>query len=350
MSSTSHSFGASGLRLLLSWAVLQVALVGASPTPVARPDTLPYPDEEPLAKRVVGQFPSFPNDYSGRVQKGVYLRTLMPLSDAEATRHNRGVSVASPWQNQAAVEQWGWTREINWAPFNTNGGDEFSDGDDFDQFETSPGFGNLMDDVFADPSHPVDPMENGLSTFLHANDFTLRDGSWGEPSQASYQNVFNPRSGAIIFDRDFSPRYQIAESGAGDVPELEQLSDLAYFQWLDACAAKRVRPNNINLIFQSHITYVPSFNLIAQALYDAGYRRVPGWSERATFSMDSRPGLAILGSTHGAAPALFLIQHKATFGRKVITEVTVWGGASGFSFRANPEVETLNLRFTVRDA
>ncbi|GJC92628.1 WD domain-containing protein [Colletotrichum higginsianum] len=153
-----------------------------------------------------------------------------------------------------------------------------------------------------------------------------------------------------MFDDNISPRSEIATNGLGDAPELEQLSDIAYFQWLYACREKNIHPANIRLIFRAKITYAPSFELIALALSDAGYGRVPGWDRRATFGMDTRPGLAILGSTHGSGAALFLIQHKRILGLKKITQVTVWGDNGGFALDSDAERVALNLRFVVTNA
>ncbi|KAH0421283.1 hypothetical protein CcaCcLH18_13510 [Colletotrichum camelliae] len=359
MVSTVRSCGAKGLRLLLSLLFIQAAVINASPTLTGGGEITNYINSlqrETLSKRVQGQFPDFPGDYNGRIQKGDYLKSLFPLSNSAAQQRNSGVIVATPWQDPNAVERWGWTREIHWGPFNTvdagtdSDDDGFNDDSDFDEFDATPGFGNLLDVTFADPRYPVDPAENGLSTYMHANNFYKRDGSSvGVATHASYQNVLNPRSGAIIFDRNFSPRFQIEENKIGDVPDLEQLSDLVYFQWLDACQAKGVHPSNVKLIYRSNVTYRPTFNVVLQALYNKGHQFVPGWNNRVILSMDTEEGLAILGSTHGAGAALFLIQHKAALGNKRITEVTVWGGSAGFRFDADPEYAGLSLRFTVSD-
>ncbi|KAJ5001158.1 hypothetical protein K4K48_001686 [Colletotrichum sp. SAR 10_66] len=356
MVSTVGSLGPKGLRFLLSLLFIQATVISASPTPTTGGESTNNINSlrEPLSKRVQGQFPDFPSNYNGRVQKGAYLKSLFPLSDSAAKQQNSGVTVATPWQDPRAVERWGWTRQMTWAPFSTEdtGSDSGfdSDSEDYEEFDTSPGFGNLLDVTFADPRYPVDPAENGLSTYMHANNFYKRDGtSVGAATGASYQNVLNPRSGAIIFDRNFSPRFQIEKNGIGDVPDLEQLSDMVYFQWLDSCQAKGIHPSNVKLIYRSNVTYRPSFNVVLQALYNKGHQFVPGWNDRVILSMDTDEGLAILGSTHGAGAALFLIQHKAALGNKKITEVTVWGGTRGFAFNADPEYAGLSLRFTVSD-
>ncbi|KAK1994456.1 hypothetical protein LX36DRAFT_641445 [Colletotrichum falcatum] len=354
MDRTIDSLGPNSLRFFLLFLLLQTVIVSASPTLAAGDasndvPTVPSLQRKPLSKRAKGQFPDFPSDYNGRVQKGRYLKSLFPLGDAAATRRNNKHPVASPWQDPAQVQRWGWTREINWAPFGSADTDSESESDSEWDFDAEPGFGNTLNNAFADPRYRVDPSENGLSTYKHSKPFYLRDGKIGKPTEASYQNVVNPRSGALIFDRNFSPRYEVARSHTGTVPELEQLSDLAYFQWHEACQIKRVHPSSIRLIYRTHITYVNTFNIVSQALYRQGHKSVPGWNNRAVLSMESDEGLAILGSTHGAGAALFLIQHKAALGNKRITEVTVWGTYGGFQFDANPLYASLNLRFTVSD-
>ncbi|GJD04124.1 hypothetical protein ColKHC_12949 [Colletotrichum higginsianum] len=142
--------------------------------------TLPSIDK-PLSKRVQGQFPTFPNSFEGRVQKGRYFMSLMPLSDSAATERNSRVNVASPWQDPRWVERWGWTRQMDWAPFGTEDIGDSSD-DNFDQFEVSPGFGNTLDNAFADPRYPVDPMEHVLSTYKHEKRFYLRNKQVGDVS------------------------------------------------------------------------------------------------------------------------------------------------------------------------
>ncbi|TID05075.1 hypothetical protein CH35J_003069 [Colletotrichum higginsianum] len=347
MSGALRSAGPRSVRLLLSWLAVYAALVGASPTPVVDADNdniaLSVSDGT-LDKRVVGQFPTFTNDYNGRVRKGYFLKMLMPLNDAAAAQLNEGRAVSSPWQDPRWVEYWGWVRNPTvWGPFEDDALDNDPDG--------APGFGTILDPAFADPNYPVNPSENGVSKFEHNNEFRLRNSQeMGTPTQAYYKNVFNPRFGAIMFDDNISPRSEIATNGLGDAPELEQLSDIAYFQWLYACREKNIHPANIRLIFRAKITYAPSFELIALALSDAGYGRVPGWDRRATFGMDTRPGLAILGSTHGSGAALFLIQHKRILGLKKITQVTVWGDNGGFALDSDAERVALNLRFVVTNA
>ncbi|KAJ0162892.1 hypothetical protein CTA2_3855 [Colletotrichum tanaceti] len=108
------------------------------------------------------------------------------------------------------------------------------------------------------------------------------------------------------------------------VPKLRYLSDVIYFQWLQACEAKDVPPSNLKVIFRSHVRYKPSFDIVQKALQDLG-REIPEWHNRVTLSTDTPQGLAILGTSHGSSTALLLIQPKAKLGLKGISHVTVWG-------------------------
>ncbi|KAK2057915.1 hypothetical protein LY76DRAFT_78199 [Colletotrichum caudatum] len=136
----------------------------------------------------------------------------------------------------------------------------------------------------------------------------------------------------------------------GDVPELSHVSDLVYFQWLEACKEKKVDPRNIRTIWSAHVTYAPTFAVVQQAIWDAGKRKIPAWNERLTFSMDTRQGLAILGSPHGTGSAMILLQHKKTLGLKKIKDVTVWGYRRDPEGRDDAQNTVLMLRFSVVDA
>ncbi|KAF0328632.1 hypothetical protein GQ607_004044 [Colletotrichum asianum] len=111
-----------------------------------------------------------------------------------------------------------------------------------------------------------------------------------------------------------------------------------------------IEMTNLKLIFQAHIVYEKTSDIVLQALREEGHQSVPGWDERITFQLDSDPGLAILGSPNGASTAWMLLQHKYRLGLKAIKEVTVWGSNGGFQLDAPIKETKLNLRFTIVDA
>ncbi|KAH9233994.1 hypothetical protein K456DRAFT_1762300 [Colletotrichum gloeosporioides 23] len=234
----------------------------------------------------------------------------MPVDNAGAAAANGGASVVSPYQDPAGTAQWGWSLDTWWYPY--DGG-------------LKPSNLKFLSEAMGDTAFPVDEKDGAVYYYDHDKEFKQANGEMGEPSLGSYSNVVNPAAGALIFDVNMSPKYAVKEYGLGAVPDKDTLSDFAFFQWLLGCQAKKVDPQSLQVVFRAHITYGPTYNIVLQALKDAGQKRVPGWNDRVTFKMGTREGDAILGSTHGAGTAWMLIQHKDALGVKEITEAVVWG-------------------------
>ncbi|KAH0423505.1 hypothetical protein CcaCcLH18_12131 [Colletotrichum camelliae] len=317
--------------------LLHAVLLTASPTP---PPT--------LSKRARA-FPDFAADYEGRVEKGEYLRTLMPVDNAGAKAANGGASVVSPFQDPAAAAQWGWSQYMWWYPY---------DNDD----EVAPENLKFLSEALSDQVFPINEKTGALSVYFHEHEFKQANGEMGKPSEAIYSNIVNPAAGALIFDVNISPKHAVEKSGRGNVPDMDTLSDLAFFQWLIGCQAKKVDPKSLKVVFRAHITYWPTYFIVLQTLMRVGHKRVPGWDDRVTFKIGTREGDAILGSTHGAGTAWMLIQHKDVLGVKEITEAVVWGTvqpkneadklglAKGFEFDEDRASSVLNIRFTINNA
>ncbi|KAF4822305.1 hypothetical protein CGCTS75_v010734 [Colletotrichum tropicale] len=328
MSRASHLFVPGTFRVLFLWlSLLNIVLpISASPTPAT--------SDRKLAKRVKQAFPYFDDTYEGRADKGEWLKGLLPLDPAKAQEYNGGQTVASPFQEPEEVLQWGWTPNVYFFPY--AGG-------------RKPDFGNLLDPAFADTAFPVNKAENTVWNLVHDREFKKANGQTGYPTMAHYTNVVNPKSGAFIFDSNFSPTYAKNQNKKGDVPDLDTASDIAYFQWRDGCLSGGDDVKSLKVVFRSHIVYNKTFQIVMEALRRAKYTEVPEWDKRITFKMDTDEGLAILGSTHGASTAWMLIQHKAELGLKDITEVVVWAANGAFPLTRNPNLANLNLRFTIVD-
>ncbi|TEA17314.1 hypothetical protein C8034_v000410 [Colletotrichum sidae] len=308
--------------------------IGASPTTL--PATLSF-DEQHLAKRVKTPFPLFPYDYDGQIAKGRWLKGLFPLTNEQAQGYNGGKSIASPFRWPDEMDKWGWSSGILRWPYPAK--------------SAWPQYKDSLDEAFADSAFPVDQTK-GIALFTaHDRQFEFRAGSSGEPTDAQYVNVVNPQSGAIIFDTNYSPRAMkaLSETNKGDIPDLDTLSDIAYFQWLIGCKIADVDLNNLKLVFRARIVYKPTFDIIVEALRRSGHEKVPGWADRVTFQMNTDEGLAILGSTHGSSTAWLLLQHKDLMGLKNIKEVTIWDSTGGFALDHSIKDTKLNLRFTIVD-
>ncbi|KAF4848007.1 hypothetical protein CGCSCA4_v005395 [Colletotrichum siamense] len=332
MSHSIHSFSKKSACVLFLVFLLIITFAGASPVTTGAK----LSRNGSLTKRVKTSFPSFPEDYNGRIEKGKWLKELFPLTNDQAQEYNGGASIISPFREPEDMFQWGWTQENARWPFNPA--------------KQWPQFKDDLDEAFADPDFPVEGEKGMAYNAVHDRKFRFPDLRVGEPTGGHYTNVVNAPSGAFIFDSNFSPKYTKSVYKTGDVPDLDTLSDFAYFQWWLGCEAMGIEMTNLKLIFQAHIVYEKTFDIVLQALREEGHQSVPGWDERITFQLDSDPGLAILGSPNGASTAWMLLQHKYRLGLKAIKEVTVWGSNGGFQLDAPIKETKLNLRFTIVDA
>ncbi|TDZ68244.1 hypothetical protein CTRI78_v002290 [Colletotrichum trifolii] len=195
-------------------------------------------------------FPNFDQGYEGRVRKGQYFNLLFPLDEGKAAEFNGGVTVASPFQDPSALKPNGWRRYIYWFPFEKNSGDA----EPFFKFPSAavrrlkleitkePEYGTDLDKAFADADYPVDKTKAGVYHYRHDRKF---DNGKKNPTMSSYSNVLVPASGAMIFVDDFSPTARQKEWKLGTVPALDKLSDVAFFQWIDACKAQMVDPKTL---------------------------------------------------------------------------------------------------------
>ncbi|KAJ0159509.1 hypothetical protein CTA2_9559 [Colletotrichum tanaceti] len=338
MANTIHSFSAGGFRsLFLLVFLLQTFLVGASPTVLA---------ERNLVKRVKIKTPVFGQDYNGRVDKGKYLLNLLSLREEDAAEANDGVSVASPFQNPTDVTDNGWDPS-----FYTN-----------EQFDFEPSYGNHLDKAFADKDFPVDPTEPLFSIYRHSRTF-VQNGVEQEgsslnsalipPTRSVYANILFPSSGAFLFDNNLSPKENQKETGEGVVPDLNTLSDIAYFQWQAACKLVNAKPKGLKVIYKYYVVHQKSFDTITDVMRTAGIVTVPNWDDKVVFSMDEEGGQAILGTVSGSTVAWMLIQRKEDLGLKTIKEVAVFSTQRDRQKRKfdayGKEDVMLSLRFILQD-
>ncbi|KAK2042892.1 hypothetical protein LZ31DRAFT_622837 [Colletotrichum somersetense] len=300
----------------LCWLLLltQVITIGAYVTPAANAVV-----DHDILKRQGHRtlYPSFPETYLGRVEKGRYLLGFLSLGNEEAQKRNGGLSVSSPYQDYSDLERWGWSQSASKYPFNSNllGSDPIGH-NSFDNW-----------DVFKDPALPVVKTENIM--FSSENDIPFQESLWDppvEPSYGNYANIINPPYGAILFDSNWSPQYRVNERHKGNVPQLSALSDVVFLQWLQACKLDNVDPKNLKVAYRLTIITSSTWDTIDLALNNANHELLPGWENRKVFTMKESEGAAILGTSHGAGIAWLLIQHKHVLGIKTITEVAEDGG------------------------
>ncbi|KAJ0165002.1 hypothetical protein CTA2_12653 [Colletotrichum tanaceti] len=347
MANANHRFASWSVQSLFLWLLLPALLINGSATSLKLPRQNEY------------SWPTFDPGYRGCVAKGQYFNQLFLMNDFQATNFNGHAPVASQFQHPNALKRYGWSRYIYWASSLKNTGDSkplFRKltrpalwGLNLD-ISKVPGYGNDLDRAFNDTEHPVNRLEEGVYHYRH--DRMFGQFKTKTPTWSSYSNVLVPTSGAIIFDDNVSPEERNKQWKIGKIPKLNALSDIAFLQWMDACQAKDVDPASLKLVFVSQVVHEATYRIVASAIRTTQHNWLHGYEKKRVFSMDTRQGQAILGTSTGSAIAWLLIQHKKELGLKKITEVAVWGSRSGFKMpSATQQVRgQMNLRFVIEDA
>ncbi|CAI0651002.1 unnamed protein product, partial [Colletotrichum noveboracense] len=138
-----------------------------------------------------GQFPDFPSDYEGGVK---------PLDNAQAAQANGGASV---------------TLQTSWYPFK----------DDLKLLHIK-----YLKEIFKEIAFLVDEKQSGVCYYYYDMGFTQANSEKGELTKAIYSNIVNPSAGAFIFDENMSPRYIVKEYSLRTMPDMDILSDFAFFK------------------------------------------------------------------------------------------------------------------------
>ncbi|KAK4901258.1 hypothetical protein LTR27_001815 [Elasticomyces elasticus] len=152
-------------------------------------------------------------------------------------------------------------------------------------------------------------------------------------TKGTYGNIFNPKDGLLICFVNFGPTYKISQGNQGPAPPLNKLSDILWFQWKDAVAAKGGQVGNIKYFWRHNVVDKKS-----KAIMD-GIAAIPGQDLVAypgkTYSMTEgglkqEIGQALLGSPNGVAVTYFLAQHRAEIGKmKTVSKVQLFSTGGG---------------------
>ncbi|KAK0990662.1 hypothetical protein LTR54_012022 [Friedmanniomyces endolithicus] len=147
---------------------------------------------------------------------------------------------------------------------------------------------------------------------------------------AYYENQLNPVGGILLSMFNFGPEYMLHAKGtSGPPPPMKRLSDVLWFQWVDACRVFGVHVNNIRYFYQQQVSdeLTEAIMDVVIEMPDQEVRAWPG----VDYYMDD-PGVngdigkALLGSPNGHAVAFFLAQHAALIGRRLTVDKVRWWG------------------------
>ncbi|KAK1070290.1 hypothetical protein LTR74_004206 [Friedmanniomyces endolithicus] len=147
-------------------------------------------------------------------------------------------------------------------------------------------------------------------------------------TKANYENQFNTVSGLLLSVLNYSPAFMVKEYGfPGPPPPLNRLSDVLWFQWVDACQTSGQSVGNIRYFFRHRIADSISTSIMnfVDTIPGEEVREYPG----KDYYMDAEDqngeiAKAFLGSSNGHAVAFFLAQHEHLIGKRLTVEKVRW--------------------------
>ncbi|KAK5720734.1 Mitochondrial import inner membrane translocase subunit tim8 [Elasticomyces elasticus] len=158
--------------------------------------------------------------------------------------------------------------------------------------------------------------------------------------EAAYENIFNPRAGMIICYSNYSPAFRVSRNHylrPADIPPLNRLSDVLWYQWKDAVAATHSPDlvSNVKWIMRHKVIDATSTDII-DTINGEQLQDWPGKTYDMSAATGSDSGLqersiarALLGSPNGVGVVHFLAQHRADLGFKSVSKVQSWADANG---------------------
>ncbi|KAE9965079.1 hypothetical protein EG328_009980 [Venturia inaequalis] len=265
---------------------------------------------------------SFPNEHADRgqaVSKGGDLVCMMemalPKAQEWASRSTKwdGLTVQSRFYDPEEMTKWGWV--------------DSSSKDNLIFLGTTEYF---LDGLELEPNNDD---EWASSNWDHLNTWTVGSDSGPAIPEAGYMNFFNKDKThpVLIVHQMYSPSYFVnTKKSPGPAPALSKPSDLWYLQWyqhglsyLDfpSVASKRRIPAPRHIFIQNIIT--PEVMQLLDKLLVNNKADIED-EEGQVFDPASEDGKMVLGTRHGSAVCMFLIQHKEQFGDQTVVGIRVW--------------------------
>jgi hypothetical protein len=141
---------------------------------------------------------------------------------------------------------------------------------------------------------------------------------------AYFHSFLSPSTGVIMANNNQSPSQAVVRDNGVILPDLQHWSDVVYLKWLSLDPALKSRSLHYVLrdnLGNGHTLAVINRVLDAHAPFG---KECPTWPGLTT-DMDSKEGMALLGTPNGSGVAWLLIQHKAEcqLGHKTVKRITL---------------------------
>lgn len=133
---------------------------------------------------------------------------------------------------------------------------------------------------------------------------------------------------AMVVDTMFSPQHYVnVKSADPPAPDLSRPSDVWFLLYLYHGQKYHgfSDPGPALIQAPSHIFIQEIVTSDVKKLFEELIEKVKiEWPDGAEFDSESEEGRMLIGTKHGTAVAMFLIQHKDFFGDRVIRKIRLW--------------------------
>ncbi|KAE9977579.1 hypothetical protein BLS_001288 [Venturia inaequalis] len=255
--------------------------------------------------------------WKAAVLSGGDLLCMMKMTKDQATRW---VSTSAKWSSRdpvtsrfndpQALREWGWVPVYDGA---------LSDG-------IKPELHEFMNRLDLYPTTSTAWVRHKCD---HTKDWNVNGVKGKAISRANYKSYFSKgRVIAMVIDTMYSPQYFVKEKGApSPAPDLSRPSDVWFLlYWHHGQKYYGFQEPGPYLIqAPSHIFIQNIVTPDVRDLFvELSSKTKNEWPNGLEFHPESEEGRMLMGTKHGAAVAMFFIQHKDFFGDRVVRSIRIW--------------------------
>ncbi|KAE9971729.1 hypothetical protein BLS_004333 [Venturia inaequalis] len=292
-------------------------------TPFNGHDTLPHVNPgNDLRPRV--DTPKKSEAFTTAVQSGNSLLCMMRMNKEEAAawalaspKWATRYPVAGSFTDPSDLENWGWDPSL--------------DGDPYEEGSIKTELIGYMDQLGLNPQVWSEWL---LVAHVHASEYEVNGEAIEGAEYSSFMNK-DKNNIAMVVDNMFSPKSVVDDPSSryhGPAPDLARPSDVWFLQYYLHGQTFFNFPKPVDTSTIPAPKHIFIQNVVTPGvvkLFEETFKRLDlEVEDEATngelFDADSEEGMMVIGTVHGSAVSMFLIQHKDFFGDLVIWNVRVW--------------------------
>ncbi|KAK7928507.1 hypothetical protein PG985_005505 [Apiospora marii] len=267
--------------------------------------------------------------YAEANQKGLNLRCLM-AKNIEQTQSYQVADFLMDWEN-AATEGWVGVSNGEVPFFKHYLGQTFAALGTLENSLLHHSIGHMEGGlIFENPSDPSEEELDTLTVNTQGNFESNGEGIFIADKSKTVQSSMKDLFGT----NDWNEVTSALQATNKKLTHFQRWSDVAFAQWMDACATKSGHVRNLNYFIRSWITNKETVEIVNQAVINkfGPSPTIGKWNTgRLSFAQGEEGFDSILGSPNGRGCAWFLISHKGALGERTITQIDVFTGVLAYT-------------------